>query len=77
MRPGKFLDAWIAEHEGLHDSMTMRRTLDDLFQLKVFEWIPYIAEDYLKRPDLINEERELIRSGDINPLGFRYVGIRR
>lgn len=75
--PGQFLDAWTAEREGLHDSMTMRRTLDDLFQLKAFQWVPYIAEHYLKRSDLVDQERELIRSGDINPLGFRYVGIRR
>lgn len=74
--PGRFPDAWVAEHDGLHDSTTMRRTLDDLFQKKLFEWVPYIAESYLERPDLVSEERDLIRAGDINPLGFRYVGIR-
>ena len=74
--PGRFPDAWIAEHDGLHASATMRRTLDENFRLKVFEWVPYVAEYYLERSDLIDHERQLIRSGAINPLGFRYVGIR-
>lgn len=74
--PGKFPHAWVAEHDGLHDANTMRRTLDNLFQVEIFQWVPYIAEYYLEREDLIDEERRLIRSGDISPLGFRYVGIR-
>jgi SAM-dependent methyltransferase len=76
LRPGKFPEAWIAEHEGLHESHTMRRALADVFDEQEFDWVPYIAEHYLKRPDLILQEWELIRSGLINPLGFHYVGRR-
>jgi SAM-dependent methyltransferase len=72
--PGKFPEAWIAEHEGLHDSHAMRRALEDVFDEQEFDWVPYIAEHYLKQPDLIDQEWELIRSGLINPLGFHYVG---
>ncbi|MGH2757236.1 MAG: class I SAM-dependent methyltransferase [Actinomycetota bacterium] len=72
---GTFSGAWVAEHEGLHDSKTMRRALEVLFQAQLFEWVPYIAEYHAKRHDLIDEESRLIRTGDINPLGFRYVGI--
>jgi len=74
--PGKFPDAWFAEHQGLHESATIRGALVDLFRENAFEWVPFIAEYYLKRPDLIDQERDLIRSGEVAPLGFRYVGIR-
>lgn len=74
--PGNFPHAWIAEHNGLHDSNTMRRTLDTLFRPKEFEWVPYIAEYYLDRPDLIAEERRSIESGAINALGFHYVAVK-
>lgn len=74
--PENFPEAWIAEHDGLCDSASMRETLDDFFRPNIFEWVPYIAEHYLKRPDLIEEERDLIRSGAINPIGFHYVGTR-
>jgi ubiquinone/menaquinone biosynthesis C-methylase UbiE len=74
--PENFPDAWVAEHEGLHDSVTMRETLDRFFALAAFEWVPYIAEHYLKHPDLMEKEQQLIASGDINAVGFRYVGIR-
>jgi SAM-dependent methyltransferase len=74
---GKSLQAWIAEHEGLHDSGRIRRALDELFEKRLFNWVPYIAEHYLKRLNLIKQEAELIRSETINPMGFHYVGIRR
>jgi 2-polyprenyl-3-methyl-5-hydroxy-6-metoxy-1,4-benzoquinol methylase len=74
--PANFPDAWIAEHEGQHDSATMQQGLDAVFDLRLFEWVPYIAEHYLERPDLITEEKKLIRSGEVNALGFRYVGRR-
>jgi SAM-dependent methyltransferase len=74
LHPGHFPHSWITEHEGLHDSIAMRRSLDTHFRLKLFEWVPYIADFYLERPDLVEEEWELIASTAINPLGFRYVG---
>lgn len=74
--PGNFPHAWIAEHNGLHDSNTMRRKLDALFRPKAFEWVPYIAEYYLDRPDLIAEERRSIESDSINALGFHYVAVK-
>ncbi|MQB00807.1 MAG: methyltransferase domain-containing protein [Actinobacteria bacterium] len=74
--PGRFPDAWIAEHEGMHDATAMRRELDRFFRLRLFEWVPYIAENYLERTDLIPEEQSLIKSGDIHAVGFHYVGTR-
>jgi SAM-dependent methyltransferase len=71
-----FLRDWIAEHEGLHDSVTMRRTLDGLFEPELFEWVPYLADGELERPDLIEEEHALTQAGSITAIGFRYVGRR-
>ena len=73
--PGKFPDAWIDEHDGLHDSRRMRRALKVLFAEQLWEWVPYIAEHYLQQPKLVGEEAELIRTDKINPLSFRFVGL--
>ncbi|MDQ5815406.1 MAG: class I SAM-dependent methyltransferase [Actinomycetota bacterium] len=75
--PGNFPDAWFEGHEGLHDTASIREELESLFQTKIIEWVPFIAEYYLERPDLIPQERDLIRSGEIAPLGLRYVGLPR
>ena len=75
--PGKFPEAWIEEHDALHDSETIRQALDEMFDERSFTWVPYIAEHYLKRPGMIKHEEDLIRSDSINPLGFRYVGVAR
>ena len=75
--PGRFPDAWIEEHDGLHDSETLRRAFGELFDERIFDWIPYVTEHYLKRPDLIAHEKDLIQSDSVSPLGFRYVGIAR
>jgi ubiquinone/menaquinone biosynthesis C-methylase UbiE len=72
-----FLKQWIDYHEDLHDSGTMRETLDAVFLPRAFEWLPFLAEHVLERPDLADEERALVDSGEINPLGFRYVGTPR
>ena len=69
-----FPAAWIAEHDTMHDSVTLTAAVDAVFERRLFEWGPYLAEHWLKRPDLVAEEEGLIRTGDINPLGFRYVG---
>jgi SAM-dependent methyltransferase len=74
--PNNFPSAWIAEHEDMHTSTAMRAALDGTFELQSFEWLPYMAEHYLGRVDLIEEEQSLIESRTIKPIGFRYVGRR-
>ena len=76
LRQDNFPDAWIHEHQGMHTSTAMRAALDDRFELQSFEWLPYMAEHYLGREDLIAQERSEIESGKIKPIGFRYVGRR-
>jgi SAM-dependent methyltransferase len=75
--PDEFLSGWMAEHEHLHTSNAMRKALDGPFASKLFEWVPYMADGELQRPDLAQEEQALIQAGDINAVGFRYVGTRR
>ena len=75
LHPEKFPDQWMAEHHDLHDSTALRRALDLHFEQRFFEWVPYMTDNYLKRPDLVAEEKRMIDSGEINALGFRYVGV--
>ena len=72
--PENFPAAWMEGHSDLHDSETMLELLDQRFARELFEWIPYIAEYHLDRPDLINEEERLGRQNEITLIGFHYVG---
>jgi SAM-dependent methyltransferase len=74
--PDNFPGAWVEEHQDMHTSLAMREALDARFESQSFEWLPYMAEHYLKRDDLIAEERNQIDSRKIKPIGFRYVGRR-
>jgi SAM-dependent methyltransferase len=76
LQPDDFPAAWIAEHDDLHDSISIRRALALFFREILFERTPYLAKHLLKQPKLIEEESRLIRSGDIKGIGFRYVGVR-
>jgi SAM-dependent methyltransferase len=75
--PGAFPDEWVAEHEGLHGFEAMRAEVERRFDEELFEWAPYIAHYYLERDDLEEEEKRLIKSGEIRAIGFHYVGMRR
>ena len=67
---------WETEHEGLHRYAEMRRALDERFVEHFFEWRPYLYR-CLERDDLEAIERAAIDEGEIRPVGFRYVGVRR
>jgi SAM-dependent methyltransferase len=71
-----FLNGWNTEHAELHTSVAMRQALDAAFIRRSFEWVPFLAEHEIERPDLAAEELALIESGGINAVGFRYVGER-
>ena len=70
------LAEWRAEHEGLHGYEEMRRALDQHFSEDTLEWRPYLYR-CLDRDDLETAERTAIARGEIQPVGFRYVGNRR
>lgn len=67
---------WEAEHVGLHGYDALRGELDRRFRERVFEWRPYLNRlaDGATTED---EEAELIASGAIRALGFRWVGVPR
>jgi SAM-dependent methyltransferase len=70
------LAEWEVEHEGLHGYEEMQRALDRRFRQDFFEWRPYLYR-CLKRDDIERSERAAIKQGDIQAVGFRYVGTRR
>jgi SAM-dependent methyltransferase len=70
------LAEWRTEHEGLHGYEEMRHALDDRFSEDCLEWRPYLYR-CLERDDLETGEREAIAQHEIQPVGFRYVGIRK
>jgi SAM-dependent methyltransferase len=69
------LAEWATEHEGLHGFTDMRAALDDRFEEHIFEWRPYLYR-CLDRDDLEANERDAITRGEIQAIGFRYIGIR-
>jgi SAM-dependent methyltransferase len=69
------LSAWADEHEGLHGYEEMRRALDERFKEDFFEWRPYLYR-CLERDELEQSERAAIKQGNIQAVGFRYVGTR-
>jgi 2-polyprenyl-3-methyl-5-hydroxy-6-metoxy-1,4-benzoquinol methylase len=70
------LAEWREEHEGLHPHEAMRRALDQRFAESFFEWRPYLYR-CLERSELEEPERDAIARGQIQAVGFRYLGIRQ
>lgn len=70
------LAAWEAEHERLHGYKEMQRALDRRFRQDLFEWRPYLYRS-LERDGIERSERAAIERGEIQAVGFRYVGTRR
>jgi SAM-dependent methyltransferase len=64
---------WEADHLGLHGEEALLRGLAERFAEQAFEWTPYL---YRLLGDGATEvlERALVDSGEIQALGFRYVG---
>lgn len=54
----------------------MRPALGERFREQVFEWRPYLYR-CLDREELEEPERAAIERGQIQAVGFRYLGIRR
>jgi SAM-dependent methyltransferase len=67
------LGAWTASHSGLHSGEEIRAALDRRFKERVFVWTPYLYAE-LGGAQVEREERDLIEAGEIQALGFNYVG---
>jgi ubiquinone/menaquinone biosynthesis C-methylase UbiE len=68
-------DEWQEEHTDLHSSQAMVRELDRRFRRRSFSWEPYLFREP-RRVVTEEVERQLIEAGQIQAIGFRYVGVR-
>jgi SAM-dependent methyltransferase len=63
---------WEADHAHLHGYAAMRKELDRRFAERFFSWMPYLYGELAGVEE--QEERALIEAGEIQAMGFRYVG---
>jgi SAM-dependent methyltransferase len=71
-----WLREWHEEHGDIHSAAELRRELGRRFVERSFEWRPYLFS-YALGDELEPAERALIESGEIDAVGFRWVGERR
>lgn len=67
---------WLARHPDLHPYETLRRELDSRYELRHFEQRPYLYR-WLRDPATRALEEAAIAAGTIQPIGWRYAGVRR
>lgn len=67
---------WRERRSDVHPYAAMRPELDRRFSERLFEWVPYLY-GYRLGGELEPLERALIESGELEAVGFRYVGVRR
>jgi SAM-dependent methyltransferase len=68
-------DEWARRRSDVHPYSAMRPELDRRFSERLLEWVPYLY-GYRLGVDVEPLERALIASGEIDAVGFRYVGTR-
>jgi SAM-dependent methyltransferase len=66
---------WHDEHEGLHGHETLRTGFDRRFRERFLVWRPYLHRYPGVRADQ-KSEQAMIDAGEVDALGFRYVGTR-
>ena len=71
--PEALLERWRQELGTLHPSNRMIAGLDAVFDCESLQWTPYLCAE-IGDADGIALERTAIAAGDIQPLGFLYVG---
>jgi SAM-dependent methyltransferase len=67
---------WASRHAHLHGFETLRAGLARHFAERRFRFVPYLYR-YLHVPELEPHEAELIATGQIHALAFRFVGAPR
>jgi SAM-dependent methyltransferase len=68
-------DEWWERRSDVHPYAAMRPELDRRFAERLFEWVPYLY-GYRLGGEVEPLERALINAGEIDAVGFRYVGTR-
>jgi Methyltransferase domain len=67
---------WLARHPELHPYETLRRELDSRYEPRHFEQRPYLYR-WLRDTATLALEEAAITAGTIQPIGWRYAGVRR
>ena len=70
------LTRWREEHDDLHSSDEIRREISARFEERYFEWRPYLYR-WLGGPASEPLEQMLLDTRAIQPIGFRWIGVRR
>ncbi len=70
------LRAWREQHDDLHPSPVILRELSARFHVRYFEWRPYLYR-WLEGPASEQLESALLDARAIQPIGFRWIGVRR
>jgi hypothetical protein len=70
------LAAWREEHADLHPSTVVRREANARFTERSYEPRPYLYR-WLDGPASLQLEQALLDARVIQPIGFRWVGVRR
>ena len=75
---GDWLARFRSEHEELATFGQLQFALDGQFFKLHFEWVPYLAVEYLDAdPAAQRREQTLLERGELQPAAFRYVGTTR
>jgi SAM-dependent methyltransferase len=67
---------WLARHPDLHPYETLRRELDSRYEPRYFQRRPYLYR-WLRDSATRSLEEAAIAAGAIQPIGWRYAGVRR
>jgi Methyltransferase domain len=70
------LERWREEYDDLHPSDVIRREVSARFDELYFEWRPYLYR-WLEGPASEQLEQALLDVQAIQPIGFRWIGVRR
>ena len=70
------IEEWRRKHRELHGFAALRGALARHFDERRFSWVPYLNR-YMHLPELESVEKRLIEAGELNALGFRFVGARK
>jgi hypothetical protein len=70
------LEQWRAEHDDLHPSHVLLSEVRERFEERFYEDRPYLYR-WLAGPATEGLEQALLDAGAIQPVGFRWVGVRR
>lgn len=64
---------WKREHAGLHTGASLLAALAGPFECLHLEWVPYVAR-MTGDPAAEPEEARAIAAGELDPVGFRWIG---